>query len=268
MIEARGLKIVIACPSYRRPKVKSFALFGGNLSVYVDEGEADEYRAANGRFADRIIAVPKGVQGNVARIRNYILDDCLVKQGADVVCICDDDMNSIGRFSGGNGRTKLTTDELPPFIARYTWLCREMGFRMWGVNLNADKQCYREYSPFSTLSPVLGPFACFLSGMECRYDEALPLKEDYDMCLQNLNEYRGVLRVNAYSYVCEQSTNIGGCAAMRNQRRELEQLKLLQRKWGSRIVKMDKADKCHKSMKVRKGTIDYNPIILVPIKGI
>lgn len=268
MRQCQGLKIVIACPSYKRPSVKSFALFGDLLSVYVDEGEAKAYREANSKFASCIVSVPKGVQGNVARIRNYILDDCLVKQGADVVCICDDDMNSIGRFAGGHERTKLRQDEILPFIARYTHLCREFGFRMWGVNLNADKQCYREYTPFSTTSVVLGPFSCFLQGNTCRYDVALPLKEDYDMSIQNLNKYRGILRVNAYNYICEQSTNVGGCAAMRNIEREKSQLKALQRKWGSDIVKFDTGDKCHKSQKVRTKTVDYNPIIHIPIKGV
>jgi len=269
METCNGVKIIIACPSYKRPKVKSFGLFGKHLSVYVDEGEAQAYKDANRGFAKNIVAVKKGVQGNVARIRNYILDDCLVRQGADVVCICDDDMNSIGRFSGGKTREKIGEDDILPFIARYTKLCAEFGFKMWGMNLNADKQCYREYTPFSTLSVVLGPFSCFLSGMKCRYDAALPLKEDYDMSLQNMNLYRGVLRLNAWSYICEQSTNVGGCAAMRNIDKEVSQLKALQKKWGSDIVKFDKGlSRCHKSEKVRTKTIDYNPIILVPIKGV
>ena len=86
------------------------------------------------------------------------------------------------------------------------------------------------------------------------------------MALQNLNRYRGILRVNKYHYCCEQSTNVGGCASYRNIKKEIEQLKLLQKKWGSRIIKIDTADKSHSSGKKKK--IDYNPIIRCPIKGI
>jgi hypothetical protein len=113
---------------------------------------------------------------------------------------------------------------------------------------------------------VLGPFSCYLKGNVCRYDERLPLKEDYDMALQNLNEYRGILRVNKYHYACKQSTNTGGCASYRNIQREIEQLNLLQKKWGSALIKIDVADKSHSSKKKKK--VDYNPIVRCPIKGI
>ena len=98
-----------------------------------------------------------------------------------------------------------------------------------------------------------------------RYDETLPLKEDYDLAIQHLNEYRGILRLNGYHYICEQSTNKGGCASIRNRQREKEQFDLLQKKWGSEIVREDTSNK-GKTKKVKK--FDYNPIVKVPIKGI
>ena len=66
------MKVAICCPSYRRPKVKSFDFYGDLLKVYVDCGEYDDYVKANPEYKDCIISVPAGVQGNVARIRNYI----------------------------------------------------------------------------------------------------------------------------------------------------------------------------------------------------
>lgn len=258
------MKVAICCPSYKRPKVKSFDFYGNLLQVYVDCGEYDDYIVENPEYVENIISVPAGVQGNVARIRNYILEDCLVRKDYDVVCIVDDDMDYIGYYEGTKLH-KLEKDEILPFIERYSQLCEDFGFKMWGVNLNSDPQCYREYSPFSTLSVVLGPFSCYLRGNECRYDESLPLKEDYDMALQNLNKYRGILRVNKYHYSCDQSTNKGGCASYRNIKKEIEQLNLLKKKWG-KVVKIDIADKSHSSKKVKK--IDYNPIIKCPIKGI
>lgn len=257
------MEIRICCPSYKRPNVKSFNFFGDLLKVFVCESEYEDYIKANPQYKDCIIAVPLGVQGNVARIRNYIID---YNKEADVCCIVDDDMNCIGYHQGLKNH-KLERDEILPFIEKYTQMCKEMGFMMWGVNLNADPQCYREYTPFSTTSVVLGPFSCFLKGNECRYDENLPLKEDYDISLMNLNKYRGILRVNKYYYLCEQSTNVGGCATYRNIEKEKSQLLELQKKWGSGIVKVDESDRSHSSSK-KKTKIDYNPVVKCPIKGV
>lgn len=256
------MDIVICCPSYKRDEVKSFRFFGNLLKVYVCETEYDRYVEKNPDYKECFVKVPKGVQGNVARIRNYILND---NKDKDVCCLVDDDISYIGCYEGLQLK-KLEKDEILPFIEKYTILCDDFGYKMWGVNLNSDPQCYREYTPFSTTSVVLGPFSCYLKGNECRYDEELPLKEDYDMSLQNLNKYRGILRVNKYHYSCEQSTNKGGCAAMRNIEREKEQLMMIIKKWGSKIVKNDMSDRSHSSDKKKK--IDYNPVVKVPIKGV
>jgi len=45
--------------------------------------------------------------------------------------------------------------------------------------------------------------------------------------------------------------------------REMDQLKLLQKKWGKKIVKFDTTQR---GKKIR--TFDLNPIIKAPIKGI
>lgn len=258
------MEIRICCPSYHRDIVKSFDFFGDLLKVYVCETEYDNYIKHNPKFKDNFIKMKKGVQGNVSRVRNYILDDCF-KNGCDVCCIVDDDMSYIGYYEDKTIH-KLEKEDILPFIAKYSLLCKEFGFYLWGVNLNSDKQCYREYSPFSTTSCILGPFSCHLAGGDVRYDEGLPLKEDYDLAIAHLNKHRGILRVNKYHYVCEQSTNKGGCATYRNIEREKEQLGKLQQKWGKDIVKLDSNDRSHN--KVKRKVVDYNPVINVPIKGI
>lgn len=98
-----------------------------------------------------------------------------------------------------------------------------------------------------------------------RYDENIPLKEDYDMTLQQLNRYRVVLRLNMYHYICLQAVNKGGCASLRNRQREKEENLKLLRKWGSNIVRFDKSNKGHTT---KEKLDDFNPIIKIPIKGI
>lgn len=261
------MKISINCPSYKRPKVETFNYLK-TCKAWVAEREYEDYIEANPKFKKNIIAVPNEVQGNVCRIRNYILDQEL--RNNDVVLLIDDDLHSVARFEPkglyGYDNIILDEDELYEMLAKYSVLCDEFGFKHWGVMCNQDALSYRQTTPFSTVSYIGSPFSVFLKGNPLRYDERLPLKEDYDMTLQNCDKYRGCLRVNKYHYDCKQSKQAGGCATYRNYERETEQLRLLQKKWGKRIVKIDTVLN-HNAKKVKKN-IDYNPIIRIPISGV
>lgn len=262
------MKISINCPSYKRPKVETLKYLP-STKVWVDVDEYDDYIKGNPGFEENIISVPKGIQGNLCRIRNYIIEQEF-NDGIDVVLIIDDDMEGIYKFEceGNYGYKKIKLDEEDLYLLLWegSILCEDFGFKFWGINCNEDKLSYRHTTPFSTISYIGGPFQVFLKGNECRYDEKLPLKEDYDMTLQNCNKYRGCLRINKYHYNCKQSKQKGGCATYRNYEREENQLKLLQKKWGKNIVKIDKAK--NQNQKKKKINIDYNPIIKIPIKGV
>ena len=258
------MKISVCCPSYKRPKVETLDYLPF-CRVYVDGKEYDDYVKANP--SGDIVKCPDGVQGNLCRVRNYIIDNELNKNNCDAVLIIDDDLKGIFYYEKKE-RVKVEKDDFLVFLQKYTLMAQELGAKFWGVNVNADKQCYREYSPFSTVSYIGGPFQCFLKGNNCLYDESLPLKEDYDMTLQQLNKNRVVLRVNKYFYDCKQSKQAGGCATYRNSQKEMEQLLALQKKWGKDIVKFDNNDRSHSGNKKKRKVFDYNPVINVPIKGI
>ena len=74
---------------------------------------------------------------------------------------------------------------------------------------------------------------------ELRYDENIPLKEDYDFWLQSIRKYRKTLRFQSYHYMVDHINKTGGVVSYRTKQREEEQNKLLQKKWGSRVVKYD-----------------------------
>lgn len=96
-------------------------------------------------------------------------------------------------------------------------MCEDVGAKYFGLQCMPDKLVYRENMPFGFVSYIRGPFQGFIENAGgLRYDERLPLKEDYDMTLQQLNRFRRVLRINKCFYVCEQSTIPGGCASYRN----------------------------------------------------
>lgn len=210
-----------------------------------------------------IKVLPDSTRGNIAKVRNYILDNT---QEADVSVQFDDDMTAVGYFENKED-IKVNGVELMDILERYSLLAKEWGAYLWGVNVNSDSQSYREYTPFSTTSYVSASFSCFLKGNTLRYDETFSLKEDYDMTIQQCNEHRIVLRINRLHYFKKTATNKGGCASYRNIDTEVAQLRLLQSKWGSKIVTQDKSDRSHGSKKVKK-VVDYNPVIKIPIKGV
>ena len=261
------LKISINCPSYKRPKVETLDYLK-TCKVWVAEREYEAYLHENPGFEANIISVPNEVQGNLCRIRNYILDHELAEN--DAVLLIDDDMHAVGRFEPiglyGYYEKVLDEEELYDMLEEYSILCDDFGFKYWGIMCNKDALSYRQTTPFSTVSYIGGPFQVFLKGNPLRYDEALPLKEDYDMTLQNCNKYRGCLRVNKYHYDCQQSKQKGGCATYRNYEQEIQQLEALQKKWGSDIVKIDNV--LNHNAKKEKRSIDYNPIIHIPIAGV
>lgn len=252
------MKICVCIPSYRRPIVETLNYLPF-AKVFIDKTDEDEYKKQNTR-AD-IHVCPDGVQGNTARIRNYILNT-MFGEGYEAVCLVDDDMKGIYRFNVngfyGYEKSLVEKDSFLTFIEANSEMCNEWGYKLWGINPTPDATAYRHYTPFSTTSFIGGPFNVHLNS-KIRYDESLPLKEDYDLTIQHCSEYRGVLRLNAYHYMCKQAENRGGCAIFRTNKKEKEQFELLQKKWGSKIIKKDK---------VSKRAFDFNPIMHIPIKGV
>lgn len=253
------MDVVVACPSYHRPHVRTLERYP-RTRVYVDEAEFDDYVAANPEGSD-IVAVESRWQGNTSRIRNRILD-LEFKRGADAVLMIDDDMDAVCRHqrSGtfGYERKKLDEGELLELAEMGSILCEEWGYRFWGVNCVLDPKAYMQTTPFNTTKFIGGPFQCHLRN-GIRYDESLPLKEDYDITLQHLMRYRGALRLNMYYYVCDQANSEGGCAVKRNVARERQQFEALQAKWGSKIIRRDAGS---------RRAFDFNPIMRSPIRGV
>jgi len=260
------MEIRVCAPSYKRSKRVETDKYIPFIRLYVDPSEYREYGYHNPGLT--IIKCGSGVQGNLARVRNYVIK-IEFEDGADVVCIVDDDMKGIYYWEKEDmvkGRL-LKTNEILCFIEKYSIMAKEIGAYYWGINVNKDPQIYREYTPFSTVSYIGSPFSCFLKGNNCWYDERFPLKEDYDMTIQQLNKNRVVFRVNKFYYQVRQGQQQGGCATYRNLEEEHRQVLLLQKKWGKRIVRWDRQERCHKLKKVKRH-IDRNPVIRVPIRGI
>lgn len=245
----------IYAPSYKRSDgVKTHKIIP-DIIYCVHEFEAEKYKEKG----YSIEVMPDEVGGNIARVRNYILENFVKEKGL----VIDDDIEGFKIWEWDDDYPNAKEiDDIYEFIEQGFNLCEEFGCRLWGINIIGDKGSYREYTPFSLNNTISGSFMGFLNN-ELRFDERIPLKEDYDYSIQNVNKYRKLLRINYAHMIKKDHKNKGGCADYRTIDREVEQLKLLQKKWGKRIVKNDTTQRGKK----KKG-FDINPIIKIPINGI
>lgn len=245
----------IYSPSYKRSEgVKTHKIIP-ELIYCVHKFEAEKYKEKG----YNIEILPDDLKGNIAKVRNYIKNQLIKGEGV----IIDDDIEGLKRWTNISGiPSQVNVEDVELFLSNGFSMAKEIGAKLWGVNILGDKGSFREYTPFSLTSTVSASFMGFINN-NVDFDNRLPLKDDYDYCIANLNANRRILRFNSFSLVKKDHENEGGCADYRNMETEMEQLLLLQKKWGSKIVKFDKTKKGSKGK-----TFDINPIIKVPIKGI
>jgi len=260
------MKISINSPSYKRAWGVDILKYCPDCRIWVSEVEAQEYR--NNNPGAEIVAVDPKHQGTKTRILNHILDVEFKRGDIDAVAILDDDISYFG-YHYNRKREKIDPRHFKRWLIKYTVLAIDLGVHFWGVNLNQDKQSYREYTPFSMVSNIGGPFAVHINH-QLRYDDRMPTKDDYDMSLQQINKYRRVLRLNQYFYVAKQGGSgtgqKGGCSIARNVKNEIDQNKLLMKKWGNKIIQFDNNRRSHSSKKTIN--FDINPVMRVPIRGV
>jgi hypothetical protein len=86
------MKVLFFAPSYKRPEKSITQITYPFIKLVVKESEAQEY-INNG---NDIVIVPNEAQGNLCRIRNYILDNFF--DDADCLILLDDDCKGIYRW--------------------------------------------------------------------------------------------------------------------------------------------------------------------------
>lgn len=220
-------------PSYKRADNCLTHKAYPSIKYAVCETEAGAYKK-NG--IKNLIVLPKGIQGNNARVRNYILDN----YNDNPLVMMDDDTMSIGIYDEGK-RIKLNEQDLFDKITNHIQLMKDLGAYLGGVNLILEPRAYRINCPYSFFTPILGPFNIHIKSA-VRYSEELNLKADYDYFLEQIKTNKLTLRDNRMNYDHKKLTYKGGCAMLRNEAEERKQFDLFQKKWGV-IVQVDKQSK-------------------------
>ena len=249
--------LLIAIPSKGRAgMVTSHHLLGDALDyakIFVPDSEVDEYK--EGHPEVEIVGVPDSIKG-ITPTRNFILDYC---DGYEIPwnLQIDDDALYFNYFEGGIGTPGivLPDDRKLALLTNYFEMCEDLGTNLFGFNVSGDKKFYREYSPFSMLSVVVGNLMGIVVDDQ-RFDERLKVKEDYDFSLQSLYRHRKIIRSNKYVWRVAHHDTAGGCKTYRTLQVEKDAIAILQQKWGKGIVRPH----------FKKG--EYEIRVQVPLNGI
>lgn len=243
----------ICVPSYKRANDCKAARLLSKAVIFCHEFEAKEYAKYN---KNQLELIPDGLQGQgMGKIRNFILG--AIKENESLVMV-DDDVSKYSVIEKGEIRT-LEEWEIYYLFESLERMAREANTSVFGINQQSDRKFYREYSPFSFTSPILGPTLGIIK-TELRFDDDLGLKEDYDYAIQAIRKHRRILRFNKYSYTAGHINKKGGCSIIRTTDREKEQMQRLVRKWGEKIVKGER--------RTQGGNVTINPLVTLPIRGI
>lgn len=245
------MKIII--PSYKRAGILETTKWLSSAIVVVPESQKQEYEDLNPYI--NLVTIPDEKDGSISRKRNAILE---MFPDEDILML-DDDIKWVGYHEGGM-MNRANNDYFVEFALNMFQMAKECGTILWGVNVQSDKKFYREYSPFSLSSVILGPFMGIRNISNLRFSQELSNKEDYDFSIEVLRKYRKILRNNKWFYVCGHITNKGGIVGQRNADDEYRKGLLLQKKWGSKIVDIKR--------KTQGGNMTINPIVRIPIRGI
>lgn len=234
------MNIKYVSPSSNRADGITTLDYATKCKMYISKEDYPNYVKYNPQHKDKFIIVPDGVQNHgKSKCMNWMLEN-LWDDDTDAIVMMDDDWTCLRAHElNGKDRT-IPEDEFYEIVERYTQLAKEFGVGLWSFNLNSDPMTYDCFKPFRLHAYLDGQFTCWCERNEIRYDEELTIKEDVDFCLQNMKKYHKALRVDKYYPVCKGFTNDGGCNDFRSKDEEQRQFKMMQKKWGSSVIRPNK----------------------------
>lgn len=195
---------------------------------YVNEGERDVYLNAGAHYVNDMAT-------NICEARNNALNAAAFK---NLPCIqISDDLRSIKRiWLGSNGKRKTEFETVQNVCNEMVHRLQETNLIYGGVAVSNNALNYTG-EDISTDKLIVNDFICMMPS-NYRFDEALALKEDYDMSIRQLIEVGGVLRLNNVLCDFPHRQNKGGANEYRNDISEAYANEMLLKKWPN-FVKMN-----------------------------
>jgi hypothetical protein len=222
--------MLIAIPSKGRAgAVKSQRLLPA-AHVFVPELEVDAYRRAG---AQNVVGVPNEIRG-ITRTRNWILDYTDDRW----VLMVDDDVKAAGWVqlqSEKSKHRKLTPDDWTAEIVKLFDLTESLQYRIFGVATQSAPRSVYPYKPFLWRSYVTASFMGIVNDGRTRFDEAYPVKEDYELNLRCIVEDGGVVCARHIYWENSHWTDDGGCKDYRSDKMERDCIKRLAKQYPGMI---------------------------------
>jgi hypothetical protein len=200
--------------------------------VCVPESQADEYR----KYHPAVVAHPDSVYG-MGQKRQWILDNF----DDNIIFMADDDIECLVYMGGEEGfagglRTKVKDpDHIWEVLLNTATIARDTGTNLFGFNEIADIRKFDYLQPFAPRKRING-FAMGIIKDDQRFDPRLVVKQDYDFFLMSLYWKRFIWRDDRYAFLAKHYTNKGGLCSHRSTNKEIECIKILQQKFGKRVV--------------------------------
>ena len=261
------MNIKYIVPSYNRADGVTTLDYLSKAEMWVSPEDYPDYIKHNPHWADRIHAMPEGYQGfGKARAMNWVLDN-LYTDDLDGLMIIDDDITTLKMhvIEGDRKHKDVPEERLYELVENYTRMAYDWGCGMWSFGLNSDPMSYCLYAPFRLHGYLDGGLQGFCRKDTIRYDERLTVKEDVDMFLQQLEKYNKAMRVDKYYWQKRSFEGKGGSQAFRVDNAEKEQFKMMQQKWGSKIIRPNKPTSRKKSgIRSQGGAIKLR----IPLNGV
>lgn len=262
------LRINYVVPSWGRAKTITTLSLLSKTRALVSEDQVEDYKRFTGLGDDRFIVCPREFQGHGKGIaQNWMLDNCW--EDYDAVLSIDDDITRFrfhDKVDGENTEgTTLTEQQVYEYLENACEVAYEWGCGMFGISINHDPMVYDEFKPFRTLAYIDGGVVGFVRDDGLRYDTELTVKEDVDYFLQSVARYHKALRFEKLFVNKGAFTNEGGCQDIRTDALEQKQFKMMQKKWGSNVIRPN-APTAKKGSKIRGagGAIKLR----IPIDGV
>ena len=193
----------IAIPTYNRPACVSYELaksIVGEDNVYVffhNVEDASQYKI---NIKNKIITnTPRGA----AIAKNSILN--FFKAGEEIV-LMDDDVTSVSKLSFDSKKLiKLKPFEILKEFEKCFEICKKNNCFLWGI-YPVENYFFMKHK-ISNKCLLVGHILGVIIN-DLRFDENLPVKNDYDYALQNIVKYKKVARFDFLT--CDGKVNSKG----------------------------------------------------------
>jgi TET-associated glycosyltransferase-like protein len=226
----------VAIPSKGRAgRVRTLAVLPA-AHVYVPALEAAAYKATG---AANVVSVPDAVRG-ITATRNWILDHTKSRR----VVMIDDDVRTQGWSQ------LLDTSVHKQHLDQGTWLAEfrklfevteQLDFRIWGVATeSATRSCY-PWAPFRFRAYVTASCMGIINDGRTRFDEAFPVKEDYELCARCITQDGGVVAAQYLFWENSHWHDAGGCKDYRTQALERDCIRRLCKAYPGLVRAVERA---------------------------